>query len=598
MADHSKPISTSNYTQVLAELDGRFDDLSLMLDPAFTTATNVITNSIRWTSASNKWQKWNGTAWNDLSANYSFTAITVNSINKLNITSPATSATLTLANGYSLITTGAFSTTLNSTAATNVTLPTTGTLATLAGTETLSNKTLFSPLFSGTLNLPATSFSGAITGNTGIELGGVTGVANSPFIDFHSGATAVDFDTRIIASGGTGASGGGTLTFNGNLVFTTALPVASGGTGVTSSTGTGSNVLSSSPSLSGTPLAPTASVATNSTQIATTAFVTNKLATLGASFRNKLINGAMQINQVGLVSRTTGGYLTDNWKLETTNSFTNLGLASNSLVSLVNPNHIFMQCNTVLATPAAGDFAFTSGHVEGFNITDLRMGRADAKAFTVSFRAIASVADNYSLAIRNADGTRSYVTSIAIGTAVATYTVAIPGDTAGTWLNGTGVGIKASLCFSASTTGTFTTATANTWLAGNFIALNNQANGLSALNRSLSFGDLQLEKGSVATPFEVVDIQVELARCHRYYEAGFIRADGYNTAANKVATMISYKATKRTTPTVTLANIGYANAGGAVVDGGSDNSGFEAYALASVQGAAAFVASWISDARF
>lgn len=51
------------------------------------------------------------------------------------------------------------------------------------------------------------------------------------------------------------------------------LPVSRGGTGVTTSTGSGSNVLSASPTFTGTPEAPTASSGTNTTQIATTAFV-------------------------------------------------------------------------------------------------------------------------------------------------------------------------------------------------------------------------------------------------------------------------------------------------------------------------------------
>ena len=61
MADHSKPLTTSTYANFVTELDGRFDDLSVGLDPAVTTATNLITNSIRWSSASLKWQKWDGT---------------------------------------------------------------------------------------------------------------------------------------------------------------------------------------------------------------------------------------------------------------------------------------------------------------------------------------------------------------------------------------------------------------------------------------------------------------------------------------------------------------------------------------------------------
>jgi hypothetical protein len=54
---------------------------------------------------------------------------------------------------------------------------------------------------------------------------------------------------------------------------TGTLAVANGGTGVTTSTGSGSVVLSTSPTLGGTPAAPTAAINTDSTQIATTAFV-------------------------------------------------------------------------------------------------------------------------------------------------------------------------------------------------------------------------------------------------------------------------------------------------------------------------------------
>lgn len=70
MADHSKPLTTSTYVNFVSELDARFDDLAVGLDPAVTTATNLPTNSQRWSSASNKWQKWNGTTWGDLATTY------------------------------------------------------------------------------------------------------------------------------------------------------------------------------------------------------------------------------------------------------------------------------------------------------------------------------------------------------------------------------------------------------------------------------------------------------------------------------------------------------------------------------------------------
>ena len=67
---------------------------------------------------------------------------TATSVNKVVVTAPTTSATLTLANDSTLVTVGAFNVTLTAAAATAVTLPVTGTLATLVGTETLTGKTI------------------------------------------------------------------------------------------------------------------------------------------------------------------------------------------------------------------------------------------------------------------------------------------------------------------------------------------------------------------------------------------------------------------------------------------------------------------------
>lgn len=67
--------------------------------------------------------------------------------------------------------------------------------------------------------------------------------------------------------------GSGLTSLNAANISTGTLPVARGGTGVTTSTGSGNSVLSVSPALTGVPTAPTAAVGTNTTQLATTAFV-------------------------------------------------------------------------------------------------------------------------------------------------------------------------------------------------------------------------------------------------------------------------------------------------------------------------------------
>jgi hypothetical protein len=73
MADHSKPLLTSTYANFVSELDARLDDLATGLDPAVSTVTNQPVNTIRWNSVSKKWQKYNGSAWNDLSGTYDIT---------------------------------------------------------------------------------------------------------------------------------------------------------------------------------------------------------------------------------------------------------------------------------------------------------------------------------------------------------------------------------------------------------------------------------------------------------------------------------------------------------------------------------------------
>jgi hypothetical protein len=55
-----------------------------------------------------------------------------------------------------------------------------------------------------------------------IELGNTAGSASTPFIDFHTGASVVDYDARILSDTPTGVSGGGVLRYiaNGGHVFT------------------------------------------------------------------------------------------------------------------------------------------------------------------------------------------------------------------------------------------------------------------------------------------------------------------------------------------------------------------------------------------
>jgi len=137
------------------------------------------------------------------------------------------------------------------------------------------------------------------------------------------------FDITVKNSTGTGVAvpaGKSMIVFNTGtnvvevvtaLATGTVIPVANGGTGVTTSTGTTSVVLSASPTLTGTPLAPTAAPGTSTTQIATTAFVQNVAGALGTmSSQNAnavaVTGGTINGTSIGATTPSSGAFTTLN----------------------------------------------------------------------------------------------------------------------------------------------------------------------------------------------------------------------------------------------------------------------------------------------
>lgn len=70
MANWSLPTTSSTYANYTSEINEKFSDLALGLDPAVVTQTSPLTNSIRWNSANTYWEKYNGTSWAALATAY------------------------------------------------------------------------------------------------------------------------------------------------------------------------------------------------------------------------------------------------------------------------------------------------------------------------------------------------------------------------------------------------------------------------------------------------------------------------------------------------------------------------------------------------
>ena len=73
MANWSNPQLTSTYTNFVTEVKDRDVDLAKQFDGQ--TVTNLVTGAIRWDSTANRWKKWTGSAWGELTATYALTNI-------------------------------------------------------------------------------------------------------------------------------------------------------------------------------------------------------------------------------------------------------------------------------------------------------------------------------------------------------------------------------------------------------------------------------------------------------------------------------------------------------------------------------------------
>lgn len=276
------------------------------------------------------------------------------------------------------------------------------------------------------------------------------------------------------------------------------------------------------------------------------------------SFRNKIINGKMEIAQRGTSFPAIAAltYTLDRY-------FVAFGGAAVATVSQQTDvpssnefqNSLRVSITTADASIAASDFGVLSQHIEGYNVRDL-IGRD----FTLSFRVRSSKTGIHCVAVRNSVNDRSYVMEYTVNAANTweTKTVTVPGGliTAGTWNWTNGVGLNVNWVLAAGTT---RQTTAGAWQTGDFIATANQVNCLDTVGNIFAITGVQLEAGSIATPFEHRPYGTELALCQRYYEIGRYGQAGYSswgTTFNR-----PFVVGKRATPTMTISNIDYAGLG-------------------------------------
>ena len=283
--------------------------------------------------------------------------------------------------------------------------------------------------------------------------------------------------------------------------------------------------------------------------------------------RNIVINGGMQVAQratqvTGLGA--SGGYQTvDRWTISvgatSAGRFT-IDQISDGPDGIANSTKL--TCTTADTSIAAGELLQFQTKLEGQDLQQMNKGVASAKEVTVSFYVKGNAAATYSVEMHDRDNTRfnSHEFSVTTDWVRIVRTFAADADDGSSPYDDDNA-VSMSLNFNLHGGSTYTggSHTDNAWHETVNQRLGDNATSFfDATSRTFFITGIQMEVGSVATPFENRSFGEELHLCKRYYNllttgaaSKYISmASAYNTA--QFTGVIQLNPTMRATPTIDI----------------------------------------------
>ena len=232
-----------------------------------------------------------------------------------------------------------------------------------------------------------------------------------------------------------------------------------------------------------------------------------------------------------------------------------------------------MDCTTADASLGSSDALRISQYIEGQNLQYLKKGTANAESTTLSFWVKSNKTGTYISELRDMDNARAISKSYTIDVADTweKKTLTFAGDTSGAFDNDNSTSLRLANWLYAGTD--YTSGTLQTsW--GTLTATDRavgQVNLADSTSNEFYITGVQLEAGTTASDFEFLPVDVNLARCRRYFETNFAIGtapangvsytftDFYSDLTAFTATQaritVPFKVTKRATPTITLFNL-------------------------------------------
>jgi hypothetical protein len=292
---------------------------------------------------------------------------------------------------------------------------------------------------------------------------------------------------------------------------------------------------------------------------------TNQFSGGAFSFKNRILNGDMRIDQRNAGASVTANdeiFGVDRWKFRVSQS-SKLTAQQNagSVTSAVGFINYLGVTSSSAFSSAASDFFNLQQLIEGLNFSDLGWGSSDAKSITISFFVRSSLTGTFSLSVCNSAANRNYIATYTVSSADTweQKTITIAGDTTGTWLTTNGIG--AQLRFDLGSGSNFN-GTAGSWGSSNLLRTSGSQSVVGTNGATFYITGVQLEVGSVATPFERRPYGMELMLCQRYFAkmqndgsgANVSLGVGTQTTTTDAYINIKYPVTMRSEPTVAISN--------------------------------------------
>ena len=280
--------------------------------------------------------------------------------------------------------------------------------------------------------------------------------------------------------------------------------------------------------------------------------------TTSPSWRNRIINGGMTIDQRNAGASITPAsqqYALDRWICGLTQA-SKYTVQQNA--GAVTPPVGFTNYSGITSTSAysvaSGDIFYYEQRIEGFNVADLGFGTANASLITISFWVRSSLTGTFGGALRNVDNTLSYPFnySIPVANTWTQISIVVAGPTTGTWNTTNSVGLRVTFALGGGST---YSGTAGSWSASEFYTATGAVSVVGTSGATFYITGVQLEAGSAASPFDYRDYGRELIMCQRYYyritpsAVGADYANGFSDTTTRGLVFLPFKVSMRTTPT-------------------------------------------------